>query len=113
MAVEPLPATLLEDRMADWLRPFTVDLGGERIARLRHSVEGLRDALSPSNAVDAVAYAYGDEAAGEGIIDYRAHFSELKRIGFNGPMTLEPHMDSSVEAARRCKEAVERIWESI
>ena len=69
MAVEPLPATLLEDRMADWLRPFTVDLGGERIARLRHSVEGLRDALSPSNAVDAVAYAYGDEAAGEGIIE--------------------------------------------
>jgi sugar phosphate isomerase/epimerase len=51
--------------------------------------------------------------AGEGVIDYRAHFTALKRIGFDGPMTLEPHMDSSVEAARRCKEAVERIWNSL
>jgi hypothetical protein len=69
MVVDPLPTTLLDDRMADWLRPFTVDLGGERITRLRESVEALREALSLRNAVDAVAYAYGDEPAGERIIE--------------------------------------------
>jgi Arc/MetJ-type ribon-helix-helix transcriptional regulator len=69
MVVDPLPTTLLDDRVADWLRPFTVDLGGERITRLRQSVEALREALSLLNAVDAVAYAYGDESAGERIIE--------------------------------------------
>ena len=69
MVVHPLPTTLVDDRMADWLRPFTVDLGGERFARLRQSIEALREALALPNAVDAVAYAYGDEAAGERIIE--------------------------------------------
>lgn len=68
MAVEPLPPTLLGDRMPDWWRPFTVDVGGERVARVRESVEVLREALSLANAVDAVAYSYGDEQAGERII---------------------------------------------
>ncbi|HEX2703165.1 MAG TPA: hypothetical protein VHM72_07015 [Solirubrobacteraceae bacterium] len=69
MAVEPLPTTLLDDRMADWLRPFTIDLGHDRLARLRQSVEALRDAISFGNAIDAVAYAHGDEEAGERIIE--------------------------------------------
>lgn len=50
---------------------------------------------------------------GEGMIDFRAHFAALKRIGYSGSMSLEPHLDSSAEAARRCKEAVERLWESL
>jgi hypothetical protein len=69
MAVERLPPTLVDERMADWLRPFTVDLAGERIGRLRQGVGTLRDALSLGNAVDAVAYAYGDNAAGGRIIE--------------------------------------------
>jgi|GEM_PF-2087384 Arc/MetJ-type ribon-helix-helix transcriptional regulator len=69
MAVERLPSTLVDERMADWLRPFIVDLAGERIGRLRRSVETLREALSLGNAVDAVAYAYGDKDAGERIIE--------------------------------------------
>jgi sugar phosphate isomerase/epimerase len=47
--------------------------------------------------------------AGEGIIDYAEHFRALWRFGYQGPVSLEPHMDFSVEATRRCKEAVERI----
>jgi sugar phosphate isomerase/epimerase len=48
--------------------------------------------------------------AGEGMIDYAAHFRGLREIGYEGPVSLEPHMDSSVEATRRCKEACERAW---
>jgi hypothetical protein len=69
MAVEPLPSTLLHDRMPVWWRPFTVEPEGEPLARVRSGVEELRRALSFENAVDAVAYAFGDEAAGERIID--------------------------------------------
>jgi hypothetical protein len=69
MAVQPLPTTLLNDRIPDWWRPLTVDLGGERIARARLNAETLRHELSLGNAVDAVAYAYGDSEAGERIID--------------------------------------------
>jgi sugar phosphate isomerase/epimerase len=47
--------------------------------------------------------------AGEGMIDYAAHFRALREIGYQGPVSLEPHMDSSAEATRRCKEAVERV----
>ena len=46
--------------------------------------------------------------AGEGMIDYAAHFRGLHEIGYEGPVSLEPHMDSSAEATRRCKEACER-----
>jgi sugar phosphate isomerase/epimerase len=47
---------------------------------------------------------------GEGMMDYRAHFAALKRIGYDGPISLEPHMDSSFETVWRCKTAVERLW---
>ena len=47
--------------------------------------------------------------AGEGMIDYAAHFRALHEIGYEGPVSLEPHMDCSAEATRRCKEAVERV----
>jgi sugar phosphate isomerase/epimerase len=47
--------------------------------------------------------------AGEGMIDYRAHFAALERIGYRGPVSLEPHMDGRPETIRRCKAAVDRI----
>ena len=47
--------------------------------------------------------------AGEGIVDYAAHFRLLRGIGYRGPISLEPHMDFSVDATRRCKEAVEKL----
>jgi len=46
--------------------------------------------------------------AGEGMIDYPAHFRALHKIGYEGPVSLEPHMDCSAEATRRCKEAAMR-----
>jgi sugar phosphate isomerase/epimerase len=46
--------------------------------------------------------------AGEGMIDYAAHFRALRGIGYAGPVSLEPHMDSSAEATRRCRDAAER-----
>jgi sugar phosphate isomerase/epimerase len=49
--------------------------------------------------------------AGEGIIDFRAHFAALQRIGYQGPISLEPHMDGSAETVRKCKQAFERLWE--
>ena len=48
--------------------------------------------------------------AGEGIIDYARHFEMLRQIGYSGPISLEPHMDFTIESTRRCKEAVERLW---
>jgi len=49
--------------------------------------------------------------AGEGMIDYRAHFERLRQIGYQGPVSLEPHMDGSETTIRQCKEACERTWE--
>jgi len=48
--------------------------------------------------------------AGEGMIDYAAHFRALRGGGYERPVSLEPHMDFSAEATRRCKEACERKW---
>jgi sugar phosphate isomerase/epimerase len=48
--------------------------------------------------------------AGEGMIDYRAHFAALARIGYCGPVSLEPHMDGRPETIRRCKMAVENLY---
>ena len=50
--------------------------------------------------------------AGEGMVDYRACFGALKSIGYQGPVSLEPHMEGSAETIRRCREAAERAWES-
>jgi sugar phosphate isomerase/epimerase len=47
---------------------------------------------------------------GEGMMDYRAHFAALQRIGYDGPISLEPHMDGSLETIRKCKLAVESFW---
>jgi sugar phosphate isomerase/epimerase len=47
--------------------------------------------------------------AGEGMIDYRAHFAALRRIGYRGPVSLEPHMDGSEQTIRRCKAAAEEM----
>ncbi len=69
MVVEPLPTTLLSDRMPAWWRPFTVELDREPLDRVRDDIEALRRELSLENALDAVAYAFGDEAAGARIID--------------------------------------------
>jgi sugar phosphate isomerase/epimerase len=49
--------------------------------------------------------------AGEGMIDYRAHFAALRRAGYRGPISLEPHMDGRPETIRRCKEALEKTYE--
>jgi sugar phosphate isomerase/epimerase len=50
--------------------------------------------------------------AGEGIIDYRVHFAALRRIGYRGPISLEPHMDGSPETIGKCLRAFERQWEA-
>jgi len=47
--------------------------------------------------------------AGEGIVNYRKHFLALKGINYEGPISLEPHMDFTRESTRRCTEAVEEI----
>jgi L-ribulose-5-phosphate 3-epimerase len=48
--------------------------------------------------------------AGEGMIDYPSHFARLRAFGFDGPYSLEPHLDGKPETIRRCKEAAERAW---
>lgn len=48
---------------------------------------------------------------GEGIVDYHRHFGALKRAGYRGPVSLEPHMTRGMEAIRLCKAACERIWD--
>ena len=50
---------------------------------------------------------------GEGMMDYRAHFAALQRIGYEGPISLEPHMDGSLETIRKCKDAVEYFWRGV
>ncbi|HLK62730.1 MAG TPA: sugar phosphate isomerase/epimerase [Bryobacteraceae bacterium] len=48
--------------------------------------------------------------AGAGMIDYRAHFRVLQEAGYQGPVSLEPHMNGSEETTRACAEAVRRLW---
>ena len=48
--------------------------------------------------------------AGEGMIDFAAHFRALRESGYHGPVSLEPHMDCSAESTRRCKQALEKVW---
>ena len=50
--------------------------------------------------------------AGQGLINYRAHFAALRRAGYKGPISLEPHMDGSLETIRACKQALEQSYES-
>lgn len=47
---------------------------------------------------------------GEGMIDYRPHFAALRQTGYSGPISLEPHMDGSLETIQSCKIAVENLW---
>ncbi|MBS1790396.1 MAG: sugar phosphate isomerase/epimerase [Acidobacteria bacterium] len=48
---------------------------------------------------------------GQGMMDYRPHFAALKRMGYSGNISLEPHMDGSLETILNCKRAVERLWD--
>jgi sugar phosphate isomerase/epimerase len=48
--------------------------------------------------------------AGAGMIDYRAHFQALRSAGYQGPVSLEPHMDGSAANILRCIEACEKAW---
>jgi sugar phosphate isomerase/epimerase len=48
--------------------------------------------------------------AGEGMIDFRAHFAKLRQAGYRGPISLEPHMDGRPDTIRRCKEAFEQNY---
>lgn len=47
---------------------------------------------------------------GEGMMDYQGHFAALQRIGYDGLISLEPHMDGSLETIQKCKQAVELLW---
>lgn len=47
---------------------------------------------------------------GEGSIDYIEHFRALRKIHYQGNISLEPHLDGSFETTRRCKAAVESLW---
>jgi sugar phosphate isomerase/epimerase len=48
---------------------------------------------------------------GKGMVDYRAHFAALQRINYVGPISLEPHMDGSLETIQKCKQAAEHFWD--
>ena len=50
--------------------------------------------------------------AGDGMINYRAHFEALRQIEYDGPVSLEPHMDGSEEATRACVLGVKRAWDA-
>jgi sugar phosphate isomerase/epimerase len=51
--------------------------------------------------------------AGEGIIDFKAHFDALARIGYKGPISLEPHMDGREVTIRRCRDAVFKLAQNL
>jgi len=51
--------------------------------------------------------------AGEGIIDFQAHFDSLARIRYKGPISLEPHMDGREVTIRRCRDAVLRLAKNL
>jgi len=84
MTATPLPATLLQDRMPEWWRPLALDLDGRIVDRRRRGVEALRAALSTDNAVDAVAFAHGDEPAGRRLIELVRNAARSADAGYLG-----------------------------
>jgi sugar phosphate isomerase/epimerase len=44
------------------------------------------------------------------MMDYQGHFAALQRLGYDGVISLEPHMDGSLETIQKCKQAVEHLW---
>jgi L-ribulose-5-phosphate 3-epimerase len=48
---------------------------------------------------------------GTGMLDWRGHLRALKASGYDGPISLEPHMDGQLETIRQCKDAVEGFLE--
>jgi sugar phosphate isomerase/epimerase len=50
---------------------------------------------------------------GEGMIDWRTHFQRLREIGYQGPVSLEPHMDGNPETIRRAIVACRTAWEAL
>ena len=47
---------------------------------------------------------------GQGMMDWRAHFAALQRIGYAGPISLEPHINGQPETIQQCQEAVRNLW---
>lgn len=68
MPADPLPLTLLQDRLPDWWRPLALNLDGDHLDLRRQGIEALRNELSLAEIVDMVAYAHGDDEAGERVI---------------------------------------------
>ncbi len=46
----------------------------------------------------------------QGMMDWRAHFAALQRIGYAGPISLEPHINGQLETIRQCQAAVHKLW---
>jgi len=49
---------------------------------------------------------------GEGMVNYREHLAFLRRINYAGTISLEPHMDGSLETIQKCQQAVEQLWDT-
>jgi sugar phosphate isomerase/epimerase len=47
---------------------------------------------------------------GCGQLDWRGHLRALQRIGYAGPISLEPHIDGQPTTIQQCCEAVTRFW---
>jgi sugar phosphate isomerase/epimerase len=50
-------------------------------------------------------------APGTGMLDWRAHFAALQHLGYDGSLSLEPHIDGRLETIRQCKTVVETLWQ--
>jgi sugar phosphate isomerase/epimerase len=50
---------------------------------------------------------------GRGQLDWRGHLAALQRIGYAGPISLEPHIDGQPTTIQQCCEAVTRFWRAI
>src|ERR1700722_5261460 len=84
MTVEPLPLTLLHDRMPEWWRPLALDLDGEIVQRRRRGVEALRVAPPTRTAVDPAPSAHGDGHSGTRIIDLVREAARSADAGYDG-----------------------------
>jgi len=46
-----------------------------------------------------------------GLLDWVGHFSALQELGYQGPFSLEPHINGELTTIQACKTAAERLWE--
>ena len=67
---EAMPKDLLQQRIAEWYSGVSIDLTGELLEARRQAIEAMARTLNVESACAVVAYAHGQNAYGDSLLDW-------------------------------------------